>query len=106
MHRDLLLSDVSEDSFDFDARRATTEELWERYLSKIDVRGENGKGDRERLQTFYTALYHTAIAPNIFSDVNGEYLGMDRLIHRAEGFDRYTVFSLWDTFLTIIRPRQ
>lgn len=97
---------MSEDSFDFDARRATTEELWERYLSKIDVRGENGRGDRERLQTFYTALYHTTIAPNIFSDVNGEYLGMERLIHRAEGFDRYTVFSLWDTFLTIIRPRQ
>ena len=99
--RENLLSDVPEDSFDFDARRAETEELWERYLSKIDVRGENGRGDRERLRTFYTALYHTAIAPNIFSDVNGEYRGMDRQIHRAEGFDRYTVFSLWDTFRTL-----
>lgn len=65
------------------------------------MRGENGRGDRERLRTFYTALYHTAIAPNIFSDVNGEYRGMDRQIHRAEGFDRYTVFSLWDTFRTL-----
>ena len=109
--RENLLSDVPEGSFDFDARRAATEELWEQYLSKIDVRGE-GRGDRERLRTFYTALYHTAIAPNLFSDVSGEYRGMDRKVHRAEGFDRYTVFSLWDTFrtlhpmLTLIEPER
>ena len=109
--RENLLSDVPEDSFDFDARRAATEELWEQYLSKIDVRGE-GRGDRERMRTFYTALYHTAIAPNLFSDVSGEYRGMDRKVHRAEGFDRYTVFSLWDTFrtlhpmLTLIEPER
>ena len=109
--RENLLSDVPEGSFDFDARRAATEELWEQYLSKIDVRGE-GRGDRERMRTFYTALYHTAIAPNLFSDVSGEYRGMDRKVHRAEGFDRYTVFSLWDTFrtlhpmLTLIEPER
>ena len=109
--RENLLSDVPEDSFDFDARRAATEELWEQYLSKIDVRGE-GRGDRERMRTFYTALYHTAIAPNLFSDVSGEYRGMDRKVHRAEVFDRYTVFSLWDTFrtlhpmLTLIEPAR
>ena len=109
--RENLLSDVPEDSFDFDARRAATEELWEQYLSKIDVRGE-GRGDRERMRTFYTALYHTAIAPNLFSDVSGKYRGMDRKVHRAEGFDRYTVFSLWDTFrtlhpmLTLIEPER
>ena len=109
--RENLLSDVSEGSFDFDSRRADTEELWEEYLSKVDIRGEGGPG-RDRLRTFYTAMYHTAIAPNLFSDVNGEYRGMDRKVHKAEGFDRYTVFSLWDTFrtlhplLTLIEPER
>lgn len=109
--RDNLLSDVPEGSFDFDSRRADTEELWEEYLSKVDIRGEGGPG-RDRLRTFYTAMYHTAIAPNLFSDVNGEYRGMDRQVHKAEGFDRYTVFSLWDTFrtlhplLTLIEPER
>lgn len=94
-----LQSDVPEDSFDFDALLDSTRNRWEEYLEKIDVRG--GGESRERLRTFYTAMYHTAIAPNLYSDVNGEYRGMDRQIHRAEGFDRYTVFSLWDTFRTL-----
>jgi predicted alpha-1,2-mannosidase len=94
-----LLSDVPEESFDFEALLHKTQELWERYLSKIDVRG--GGESVERLRTFYTAMYHTAIAPNLYSDVNGEYRGMDRQIHKAEGFDRYTVFSTWDTFRTL-----
>ncbi|MGZ3765743.1 MAG: GH92 family glycosyl hydrolase [Mucilaginibacter sp.] len=47
---------------------------------------------------FYTALYHTMLAPNVYSDVDGQYRGMDQKIHKAEGFEYYTVFSLWDTF--------
>ena len=94
-----LESDVSEGSFDFDALLAATQNRWETYLSRIDVRG--GGESRERLRTFYTAMYHTAIAPNLYSDVNGEYRGMDKKIHKVEGFDRYTVFSLWDTFRTL-----
>jgi putative alpha-1,2-mannosidase len=47
---------------------------------------------------FYTALYHTMLAPNIYNDVDGQYRGLDQKIHKAEGFDYYTVFSLWDTF--------
>ncbi|HIZ87587.1 MAG TPA: GH92 family glycosyl hydrolase [Candidatus Coprenecus pullistercoris] len=94
-----LLSDVPEDSFDFEALLASSQDLWEAYLSKIDVRG--GGESRERLRTFYTAMYHTAIAPNLYSDVNGEYRGMDKQIHKAEGYDRYTVFSTWDTFRTL-----
>ena len=70
-----LLSDVPEGSFDFDALLASTQDLWEAYLSKIDVRGSGES--RERLRTVYTAMYHTAIAPNLFSDVNGEYRGME-----------------------------
>ena len=53
----------------------------------------------KRKQTiFYTALYHTMCAPNIYSDVDGHYRGLDQKIHQAEGFDYYTVFSLWDTY--------
>jgi putative alpha-1,2-mannosidase len=47
---------------------------------------------------FYTALYHAMLAPNIYNDVDGQYRGMDQQIHKADGFDYYTVFSLWDTF--------
>jgi putative alpha-1,2-mannosidase len=47
---------------------------------------------------FYTALYHCMLAPNIYNDVDGQYRGLDQKIHKAEDFDYYTVFSLWDTF--------
>jgi putative alpha-1,2-mannosidase len=47
---------------------------------------------------FYTALYHTMLAPNIYNDADGQYRGLDQKIHHADGFDYYTVFSLWDTF--------
>ena len=51
-----------------------------------------------RNATFYTALYHSMLTPNLFSDVDGNYLGRDFQIHKAAGFDNYSVFSLWDTF--------
>lgn len=94
-----LLSEVRDGDFDFDEMRLSTLGLWNEYLSRIDVTG--GNAEPERLNVFYTAMYHAAIAPNLFSDVNGEYRGMDRQVHKAEGFDRYTVFSLWDTFRTL-----
>jgi putative alpha-1,2-mannosidase len=47
---------------------------------------------------FYTALYHCMLAPNVYSDVDGQYRGLDKKVHKADGFDYYTVFSLWDTF--------
>lgn len=67
---------------------------WNAYLGKIEVTS----ADTERLRTFYTAMYHSAIHPSLYSDYNGEYRGMDREVHRAEGFERYHIFSLWDTF--------
>lgn len=94
-----LYNDSFEGDFDFDGIRREADEKWEEYLSKIDVRG--GEQDREKLRTFYTAMYHTAVAPNLMSDTNGEYRGMDKQVHKAEGFDRYTVFSLWDTFRSL-----
>jgi putative alpha-1,2-mannosidase len=47
---------------------------------------------------FYTALYHAMLAPNVYSDVDGQYRGMDQKVHKADGFNYYTVFSLWDTY--------
>lgn len=95
-----LLNEIAEDNFDFNALMDATQSKWEKFLSKIDVRG-NGRESVEKLRTFYTALYHTAIAPNIYSDVDGRYRGMDKKIHTSEGYDRYTVFSLWDTFRSL-----
>ncbi|HEY0245481.1 MAG TPA: GH92 family glycosyl hydrolase, partial [Mucilaginibacter sp.] len=51
-----------------------------------------------KLVTFYTALYHSMIAPNIYSDIDGQYRGLDEKVHTAQNFNYYTVFSLWDTF--------
>jgi len=68
--------------------------LWNKELNKIIV----DKGTPDQLSTFYTALYHSMVVPNIFSDVDGMYLGMDKQAHKAEGFTPYTVFSLWDTY--------
>jgi len=53
---------------------------------------------RQKQIIFYTALYHTMMAPNVYNDIDGQYRGMDNHIHTAKGFNYYTVFSLWDTF--------
>lgn len=67
---------------------------WESQLAKIRVAG----GSQALRRIFYTSLYHSCLTPNISSDVDGRYRGMDREIHAAEGYEQYTVFSLWDTF--------
>ncbi len=53
---------------------------------------------RQKQTIFYTALYHSMLAPNIYNDVDGQYRGLDQQVHKAEGFNYYTVFSLWDTY--------
>lgn len=80
--------------WDFDEVRRNAERVWESELSKIIVEG----GTEDQYRTFYTALYHALLAPNVFSDVDGRYRGMDDQIHTAKDFEMYTVFSLWDTF--------
>ena len=90
------------------ALKKRTEKAWNAYLKKVPCPYK----DRDHRIRFYTALYHTAIHPTLYSDVNGDYLGMDRKVHKAEGWERYTVFSLWDTFraehplLTEIEPER
>ncbi len=82
--------------FDFARYRADAEQAWNRELSAIEIETDNAHD----LEVFYTALYHTFTVPNTWSDVNGDYRGMDHQIHNI-GEKRqaaYTVFSLWDTF--------
>ncbi|PHX61684.1 MAG: alpha-mannosidase, partial [Flavobacteriales bacterium] len=80
--------------WDFEKVKKDAETLWNKELSKIEVTSE----DKDKLAIFYTALYHTMMQPNIAQDLDGKYRGRDNQIHTAEGFDYYTVFSLWDTF--------
>lgn len=92
-------------AWDFEGVRINTRKVWNDLLAKVDVESKNETDKR----IFYTALYHTAIAPNVFSDVDGRYRGMDKQIHQS-GENVYTVFSTWDTMralhplLTIINP--
>jgi predicted alpha-1,2-mannosidase len=96
------------DHWDFDTVVRDAKKQWENQLNKIQVEG--GSDDHRKI--FYTALYHCSISPNIFTDADGRYRGMDGQIHTADGFTNYTVFSLWDTFrafhplLTIIDPER
>lgn len=80
--------------WDFDKAHKAAITLWNKELSKIEVTSN----DKDKLAIFYTALYHTMMQPNIAQDLDGKYRGRDNQIHQAEGFDYYTVFSLWDTF--------
>ncbi len=80
--------------WNFDKVHKAAIALWNKELSKIEVTSD----DKDKLAIFYTALYHTMMQPNIAQDLDGKYRGRDNQIHVAEGFDYYTVFSLWDTF--------
>lgn len=80
--------------WDFEKQRRSTMQLWENELQKIKIETP----DLKTKKIFYTALYHSMVAPYLHSDHNGQYKGLDGEIQIAEGFDRYTIFSLWDTF--------
>lgn len=80
--------------WDFEKYKDDAKAKWETALNKIEVKGTN----KDKLAVFYSALYHTMIAPNVFSDVTGEYRGMDQQIHKTDKTEVYTIFSLWDTF--------
>ncbi len=81
--------------WDFEKVRSDAHDAWNGCLSKIDVSAKN-ETDKT---IFYTAMYHAAVSPNLFTDVDGRYLGMDLKVHQGDaGKPVYTIFSLWDTF--------
>lgn len=84
----------SEGQNDFDTQKRIAQKKWDEELSKIEVKG----GSKDDQVKFYTALYHSFTVPNLYTDVDGKYLGMDEQVHEADGHTRYTVFSLWDTY--------
>jgi len=119
------LKNLDEEVPDFDFRKVQRDAkaAWNVELSKIDIQGGAPSASqmnnqttqpvtakrhqpkaivvdhaKEKQITFYTALYHCMLAPNIYNDVDGQYRGMDQKIHTAVGFNYYTVFSLWDTY--------
>lgn len=83
--------------WDFEAVKKKGQDAWERELAKTEIRA-----DRETMENFYTALYHTYINPTVYMDVNGDYKGLDQNVHNAlksaTPFTNYTTFSLWDTY--------
>ena len=79
---------------DFDKYLAEAKAAWNDQLQRIEIVGGT---DDDRVN-FYTALYHSMIAPTIYSDVDGKYYGPDKQVHQANGWTNYSTFSLWDTF--------
>lgn len=83
--------------WDFDLVRKLAEDVWEEELSRIEVTSTD-----ETVKTiFYTGLYHTMIAPNVASDVDGRYRTMDQKTAQSDAYTNYTLFSLWDTFRSL-----
>lgn len=82
------------DHWDFEEYLRISKLSWQSALDKVKIKSK----DREQLSIFYSALYHSMIAPNVSSDVDGSYRGMDDKVHKNLDKPSYTVFSLWDTF--------
>ena len=80
--------------YNFDKYLAETTKKWDKELGSIAVEG----GTPDEQTSFYTALYHSMLAPTIYSDVDGRYFGPDKKIHKADGWTNYSSFSLWDTY--------
>jgi predicted alpha-1,2-mannosidase len=74
--------------------RAAAREAWAEQLQRVAVDG----GTQLERRSFHTALYHAFLHPNVFSDVDGRYLGADDQVHVAEGRTQYANFSSWDTY--------
>lgn len=101
--------DTEMPGFDFEKTALEAREKWSEALSRISVTG--GTDDQKAI--FYSALYHMQIHPNVLNDVNGQYPMMESYaINEVKDGDRYTVFSLWDTYrnyhplMSLVYPRQ
>ena len=82
------------DNKSFDVIKNEAQSAWTKQLKKIIIESDN----KDFKTNFYTSLYHTSIAPNLYQDIDGRYRGIDLKIHQTQDFNYYTVFSLWDTY--------
>ena len=93
---------------DFESYLGKAKDMWNEALGRIDIESD----DADDKTVFYTALYHSMLAPTIYCDVNGDYYGPDRKMHKADGWTNYSTFSLWDTYraahplFTITQPER
>ena len=93
--------------WDFDKVKKEAQATWNKELNKIKIDASN-----DDKINFYTAMYHAFINPTTYTDVNGQYKGLDQNVHTADGFTNYTTFSLWDTyralhpFFNIMQPSR
>lgn len=94
--------------WNFETTKSEAQAAWNKELNKIQVQTLN----EEDKINFYTAMYHAALMPTVYMDVNGEYKGLDQNVHKAESFTNYTSLSLWDTYrayhpyLNLINPSR
>ena len=86
--------DGSLTGWDFEATAKAASDAWENELAKITIQSD----DQVQKTIFYSSLYHTMVAPVLFSDANGQFKGVKGDRQQANGYRRYTVFSLWDTY--------
>ena len=114
----VALSSVSEDmaivalneitGWDFEKTKKNAAQKWENELDKVVVNTTNETLKR----TFYSALYHCCMAPVLYSDADGRYRNAKGDLHQMANGQRYTVFSLWDTYrglsplFTILQPQR
>ena len=93
--------------WDFEAVKAAARTAWNSELGKVKIETD----DADKRTVFYTALYHTMVAPSQYNDVDGRYRGSDDVV-REGYFQNYTTFSLWDTYraamplMTLIHPEK
>ena len=93
--------------WNFAATAKAADSKWNKELSRIKI-----AADAKTMKVYYTALYHTMVAPSLFNDVNGDYRGSDMKVYKNAKFTNYTTFSLWDTYrayhplYTIIHPEK
>ena len=80
--------------WDFEKVKREGQDIWNRELGKIEAETTT-EGEKVN---FYTAMYHAFLSPTLYMDTDRQYKGLDLNIHRAENFDNYTTFSLWDTY--------
>jgi len=94
--------------FDFNEYKEQADSIWERELQKIEIE----TNDVDKKEIFYTMMYQSMLAPTLLSDHNGNYKGANDTVMKAEGFERYDTFSLWDTYraahplYTIMHPER
>ena len=100
--------DAEGSSWDIATVQRRARSAWDDLLGRIAVSG----GTKTGRTIFYTALYHSLLHPNVFSDADGSYLGFDGLVHDARGYIQYANYSAWDTYRTevplqaLIAPAQ